>query len=308
MSPVVLREERFGYTEPNGTARYAAMIGFLVFLLVLFGALTSRHWSQKENRKPLLSKPLSDHQRNIVAQQVPLTKKLPVELHAKLGGKINVFLDQVEFIGCNGLDVTEEMKLSIAAQACLLVVNSDTWYDLLKTILIYPYAFKSHHKERNGYVVNERETVRTGESWSKGPVILSWAHSHFGASKSTDGHNVVFHEFAHQIDDLSGRTNGIPSLNSMERLKEWAAAFDTAFKSHVNSVRTGRKTLFDPYGASGPQEFFAVAVETFFERPQSFKSREPAVYEQLATFFRLDPSQWAEIHSPTEPDTSPRKL
>ena len=268
------------------------MTVYLVAVLFIVGAFSYMHWAHRQRRTRLLNTPLPDHQLAIVAEQVPLTKRLPDELRTKLGGKINLFLNQVEFIGCNGLKVTEEMKLSIAAQACLLIVNNDAWYDHLTTILIYPGAFKSHHEERKGYVVHEGETVRTGESWSRGPVILSWMHAQVDAANSTDGHNVVFHEFAHQIDDLSGRTNGIPDLDSIDGLKEWAEAFGAAYKAHVHSVQTGRKTLFDPYGASGPQEFFAVAVETFFERPKSFKHKEPAVYGQLAKYFRLDPANW----------------
>jgi MtfA peptidase len=107
----------------------------------------------------------------------------------------------------------EEMRLSIAAQACLLVVNIDTWYDNLRTILVYPSAFKSKRVRYKGYVVTERETVRTGESWARGPVILSWTHAREGAANDHDGHNVVFHEFAHQIDDLSGHTDGVPNLS-----------------------------------------------------------------------------------------------
>jgi Mlc titration factor MtfA (ptsG expression regulator) len=269
------------------------MTVYLVAVLIIVGAFSYMHWARRQQRKRLLDASLPDHQLAIVVEQVPLTKRLPDELRTKLGGKINLFLSQVEFIGCNGLTVTEEMKLSIAAQACLLIVNNDTWYDHLTTILIYPSAFKSHHEERTGYVVHEGETVRTGESWSRGPVILSWGHARVDAANSTDGHNVVFHEFAHQIDDLSGRTNGIPDLDSIDGLKEWAEAFDVAYKAHVHAVQTGRKTFFDPYGASGPQEFFAVAVETFFERPKSFKHKEPAVYGQLVQYFRLDPSNWA---------------
>ncbi len=268
------------------------MIAFLVFVLIAAGAFGYRYWSQQQTRKRLLATPLSDHQRGIIAKQVPLIQKLPVELHEKLWGKVNLFLNQVEFVGCNGLEVTEDMKLSIAAQACLLVANNDTWYDHLSSVLIYPSAFKSRHKERRGYVVNEQETVRTGESWSRGPVILSWAHSRFGAANDSDGHNVVFHEFAHQIDDLSGRTNGIPSLGSIDHLKDWAEVFATAYEAHVHSVENGRKTVFDPYGASGPQEFFAVAVEAFFEIPNTVEQKEAAVYEQLAMFFRLEPSKW----------------
>ena len=268
------------------------MTVFLILLLVAAGAFGYRYWSRRQIRTSLLATPLSDHQRAIVAQQVPLTRKLPSELRGKLEGKINAFLNQVEFLGCNGLEVTEEMQLSIAAQACLLVVNSDTWYDHLTTILIYPGAFRSRQTEHSGYVVTERETVRTGESWSRGPVVLSWEHTRQGAIDDRDGHNVVFHEFAHQIDDLSGHTDGVPNLDGNQRFADWARVFIKAYKSHVQHVQAGRKTVFDAYGAEGPEEFFAVAVELFFERPVTLRDKEPAVYEQLAMFFRLEPATW----------------
>lgn len=268
------------------------MMVSLILLLVVAGAFGFRYWSKRQIHTNLLAKALSDHQRVIVAEQVPLIRKLPSELRRKLEGKINAFLNQIEFIGCNGLDVTEKMRLSIAAQACLLVVNTDTWYEHLSTVLIYPNAFKSRQKERHGYVVTERETVRSGESWSRGPVILSWAHTKQGALNDKDGQNVVFHEFAHQIDDLSGHTDGAPNLSKSQKFADWERVFVKAYKSHVQHVQAGRKTVIDAYGAVGQEEFFAVAVEVFFEKPVALKREEPAVYEQLALLFRLEPSTW----------------
>lgn len=268
------------------------MIFLIILALVVAGAIAYRFRSGQQTRSRLLATALSDHERTIVAAQVPLTQKLPAELRGKLEGKINAFLNQVEFVGYNGLEVTEPMRLSIAAQACLLVVNSDTWYDHLHSVLIYPGAFKSRQKEHSGFVVTERETVRTGESWSRGPVILSWEHARQGAIDDRDGHNVVFHEFAHQIDDLSGHTDGVPNLNSSQSFADWARVFVKAYETHVKNVRAGLETVFDPYGAEGHEEFFAVAVEVFFEKPVALKRREPAVYGQLAMLFQLDPSTW----------------
>ncbi|MDF1715805.1 MAG: zinc-dependent peptidase [Antarcticimicrobium sp.] len=265
---------------------------FLVLLVAAAGVLGYRTWSRRRGRETLLETPLSDDQRAIVAEQVPLTRKLPQQLHSKLEGKINAFLDQVDFVGCNGLEVTEEMRLSIAAQACLLVVNSDTWYRHLTTILLYPGAFKSRQAEHNGYVVTEREIVRTGESWSRGPVVLSWAHSQQGALDDRDGHNVVFHEFAHQIDDLSGHTDGVPILDPEQRFADWARAFGPAYEAHVRQVQMGHRTVLDAYGAEGPEEFFAVAVEAFFEKPVELEREDPAIYAQLAALFRLEPVTW----------------
>lgn len=264
----------------------------LILILVVTGAFGLWHLSKRRTRAKLLAMPLSYHQRVIIAQQVPLIQKLPFELHSNLEGKINLFLHQIKFIGCNGLDVTQEMRLSIAAQACLLVVNSDTWYKHLQTILIYPSAFKSRGKKHDGYVVTERETVRLGESWARGPVVLSWEHSEQGALNDTDGHNVVLHEFAHQIDDLSGYTDGAPVLTRGHSLFEWERVFVEAYERHVQNIQKEHKTVIDAYGAQGQEEFFAVSVEVFFEKPADLKREEPDIYVQLSEFFQMDPVNW----------------
>jgi len=269
-----------------------SMPEFLILLLIVVLAFGVWQWSRRRRRKQLLVSALSEHQREVVALEVPLTRRLPASLRGAFEGKINAFLDQVDFVGCNGLEVTEEMRLSIAAQACLLVVNSDTWYDHLTTVLIYPGAFRSRQVRHNGYVVTERETARTGESWSRGPVILSWTHARRDALDDHGGHNVVFHEFAHQLDDLSGHTDGVPDLGRTQSFAGWEHAFLPAFNTHVQRVLAGHKTVLDAYGAEGPEEFFAVAVEMFFERPEVLKRHEPAMYQQLQLFFRLDPSTW----------------
>ncbi len=265
---------------------------FLTVLLLGAVALGGRYWVNRQRTAGLLASALSVEQRALVETQVPLVLKLPPELRGKLEGKINLFLNQVEFVGCNGLEVSEEMRVSIAAQACLLVVNSDAWYEHLNTVLIYPDAFKSMQTRHSGYVVVEREIVRTGESWLRGPVILSWAHSQQGAINATDGHNVVFHEFAHQIDDLSGRTDGVPNLGKNQTFSGWERVFVAAYKRHVRHVQARRRTVIDPYGAEGYEEFFAVSVEVFFERAAALKHAEPEVYEQLSQLFQLDPSSW----------------
>ncbi|MEM7426105.1 MAG: M90 family metallopeptidase [Pseudomonadota bacterium] len=267
------------------------MTYFVIILAVLAGAFGFRYWWRYRARAERLSTPLSDHQCAMVEDKVPLVLKLPAELRSRLEGKINDFLHQVEFVGCNGLEVTEEMRLSIAAQACLLVVNSEAWYDL-STVLIYEDAFKSREQRSDGFVVTEREEVRIGESWANGPVILSWAHTIKGAADSDDGHNVVFHEFAHQLDDSSGRTNGAPMLGEGQSYAEWEQVFVEAYERHLRDVGNEAPTVLDAYGAKAPEEYFAVAVEAFFERPAALKRDEPAVYEQLSEFFRLDPVTW----------------
>ncbi len=266
-----------------------------ILLTLLFlgaGTLVFRFWLSKREHMKLLSSELPEYQLAIIERSVPIVGRLPNELRRKLEGKVNVFLHQIKFIGCNGLEVTEEMQLSIAAQASLLVVNTDTWYQNLRTIFIYPNAFKSRRSEFHGHIVTERETIRIGESWTRGPVILSWADVKHGAAHDRDGINVVFHEFAHQIDDLSGHVNGIPVLNKDQSYADWARVFVDAYERHVRNVGNGHRTVFDSYGAVGPDEFFAVAVEVFFEKPASLKHEEAEIYQQLVKLFRLDPICW----------------
>ncbi|WP_375690583.1 zinc-dependent peptidase [Pseudooceanicola sp. LIPI14-2-Ac024] len=266
-----------------------------IFLgILLVAALAAVLWTRRQGstRARLLATPLTDHERAVVAQQVPLTRRLPAEFREGFEGRINRFRDQVDFIGCDGLDVTEEMELSIAAQAALLVVGSGAWYDTLRTVLIYPGAFTSQRTEHNGYVVTRRQVARTGESWARGPVVLSWAHSRQGAMNERDGHNVVFHEFAHQLDALSGQTDGVPVLARDQSYADWDRAFATAYARHVRQVQAGHRTVIDPYGAEGREEFFAVLVEAFFEKPGTLRREEPAIYDQMSRLFRLSPDEW----------------
>ena len=266
---------------------------FVAFILLIAGVVGFRYVARRRARAALLTTALTDHQREIVARQVPLLRRLPQELRQRLEGRMNLFLDQITFHGIRGLEVTEEMKLSIAAQACLLIVNTDMWYDNLRTVLLYPGAFKSRQRRRDGFVVTERESVRTGESWNRGPVLLSWAHSLSGSLNDHDGHNVVLHEFAHQIDDMSGHLNGVPLLGPDQSFAEWERVFMAAFETHVRAVERGHETVIAPYGAEGYEEFFAVSVEVFFERPRALKEEAPDVYEQLSRLFRLDPITWS---------------
>jgi Mlc titration factor MtfA (ptsG expression regulator) len=266
---------------------------FALIIITAVGAIGARIWNKRTQHKQLLETPLSDYQKDMVAEQVPLIRRLPHEMHSKLQGKISLFLHQVNFVGCNGLEITEEMRLSIAAQASLLVVNSDAWYTNLRTILVYPSAFKSKTTSHDGFVVRETEIVRLGESWARGPVVLSWKHTKLGAADDSDGHNLVLHEFAHQLDDLSGQTNGVPLLAKGQSFAQWERVFVTAYESHIRNVTAGRQTVLNAYGAENHQEFFAVAIEVFFEKPARLKEEEPEVYAQLSELLRLDPSTWA---------------
>lgn len=265
---------------------------FLFFCLLIVTALIVRHLLMWRKRKQLLATPLTAQQREIVLELVPIVRRVPASLGPGFEGKINLFLNQITFHGNDGLEVTERMKLSIAAQACLLIMNSPAWYESLRTILIYPSAFLANRNTHDGYVVHESNVGSLGESWDRGPVVLSWDHALQGGLNAEDGHNVVIHEFAHQLDSLTGRTNGVPILRKGQAFARWEKAMLSAYDHHVKSVESGQATLLDAYGAKNHQEFFAEAIVTFFEKPEHLRREEPALYLQLAKLLGLDPAEW----------------
>lgn len=271
------------------------MVLWLGLLAALLGAafIAHRRFARKKKRKQLLASPLTDRQRATVHRLVPIVQRLPDHLHPRLEGKINLFLDQITFRGQNGVEVSEDMKLSIAAQACLLIVNSSVWYETLRNVLIYPSAFLTHRDTHDGYLVHENKSATLGESWARGPVILSWDHALQGGLRAQDGFNVVIHEFAHQLDGLTGQTNGIPVLRKGQAYADWERAMLDAYNDHVERIESGHHTLIDPYGATNHQEFFAEAIVNFFEKPEALRREEPALYSQLATLLALDPVQWS---------------
>lgn len=270
------------------------MTSWIVFggLLLVAGLLAARWVWRRQRRKDLLASPLSAEQRAVVERLVPLVTRLPEPLRASLEGKMNLFFDQVTFRGINGLEVTEAMRLSIAAQACLLIVNSPAWYTTLRNVLVYPAAFTTGRGTPDGHLVHEDRHGLLGESWAHGPVVLSWDDALHGGLDERDGHNVVIHEFAHQLDGLSGHVNGIPNLREGQRYAGWERAMLEAYEDHIERLEQGERTLIDPYGATNHQEFFAEAIVTFFEKPQALRREEPALYAQLQQLLAIDPEQW----------------
>ncbi|WP_126174540.1 zinc-dependent peptidase [Altericroceibacterium xinjiangense] len=269
------------------------VLPFLLLGLLIVAVLFYRHVSSRRKREQLLTTPLTSDQRKTVAKLVPIIRRLPASLLPQLEGKMNLFLDQITFHGNQDLEVTDEMKLSIAAQACLPIVNSPVWYDTLRTILVYPSGFRTGRNTHDGFVVHESDIGTLGESWARGPVVLSWDHALQGGLDAEDGHNVVIHEFAHQLDSLTGHTNGLPILRKGQAFLGWEKAMLDAYHGHVERVESGRPTLVDAYGATNHQEFFAEAIVTFFEKPQALRREEPALYAQLAELLALDPARWA---------------
>jgi len=251
-----------------------------------------------------LARPLSASQLAILERNVLQYAGMGREERARLQRLVQQFLHEKNFVGCAGLEITEEMQVTIAAQACLLVLGraGDAMpakvYPSLHAVLVYPGAFLVPRREVDAAgVVTEQRQDLLGESWGDGRVILSWDHVRRGAPDAwhEDGqahHNVVLHEFAHQLDSESGNTNGAPYLGSTERYRSWSEVLSRNYADLRRDAMWGRHGVLDHYGASNPAEFFAVATESFFEQPHALAARHPDLYGEFLKYFRVDPRAW----------------
>jgi Mlc titration factor MtfA (ptsG expression regulator) len=243
-----------------------------------------------------LSEPFPEHWRDVLRRSVVHYARLPDDLRRRLEERVQVFVAEKNWEGVGGLEVTDEMRVTIAAQACLLVLAfDDEYYDHVLSILIYPTAFVTRDVQitRAGVVIQDRE-ARLGEAWYRGPVIVSWEDALAGGRQTDPGHNLVLHEFAHQLDMLGGRDlDGTPPLPSRELAARWADVMEAEYQQLRRDCRSHRRRpLLDCYGATNRAEFFAVATETFFERPTALSSRHPELYDILAAYYRQDPREY----------------
>jgi Mlc titration factor MtfA (ptsG expression regulator) len=250
--------------------------------------------SKKKRRRELMKQELPGAWLSIVKRNVLYFSCLPPTYRLRLQGLIQVFLREKHFEGCGGLEITDEIRLTVAAQACVLILGLENeFYPRLQSILVYPsvYIGRIHQRLPDGTVI-ESPQARLGETWSQGSLVLAWDDVQRGAYFIHDGHNVVFHEFAHQLDLESGGADGTPLLPSRSRYVTWARVLGREYKSFLGDLEHHRRTLLDEYGATDPAEFFAVATEFFFENPVQLRDRHPSLYEQLKLFYKQDPASW----------------
>ncbi len=201
----------------------------------------------------------------------------------------SLFLQRKTLSGMQGLNLSPEMVVAIGAQASLLILKLDLdYYDGWSTVLVYPSAFRVTRDISDDVgVVRRQEQMLSGESWSRGPVILSWDDIEADLSSCQAGHNVVIHEFAHKLDMLNGRANGMPPLHGDMLREQWTKIFSQAFE-HLQKELVHHRPGINAYGATAPAEFFAVASEYFFTDGQSLCQHYPAVYAELVSFYRQD--------------------
>jgi Mlc titration factor MtfA (ptsG expression regulator) len=196
--------------------------------------------------------------------------------------------------GCGGLDLSEEIKVTIAAWACVLLLHREVdYFSRLTTILVYPSAYIASATSSIGAgVIREEDQVRLGEAWKSGVVVVSWANIRATARGRNHGENLVLHEFAHQLDMEDGVADGTPRLARRSHYPRWTEVMGYEYERLRRDAELGRYSVLDKYGATNPAEFFAVATECFFEKPIVLSRRHPELYDAFKLYYHQDPARW----------------
>jgi Mlc titration factor MtfA (ptsG expression regulator) len=265
------------------------IVAIIAVALGVLAWLIAAPWWRARRRAARMAEPLPGNSVAAIDRNVPPVRSLPPPLRARLESLMSAFLAEKQFIGCNGLVVTDEIRSTIAALACLLVLGRRGHYDELHSILVYPTAFWVEDEvEDEAGVVGQRRRVLSGEAWESSRIILSWEDVLEAARFPGEGYNVALHEFAHYLD-----AEGLGLASGERAIAAWADDLSGEFESLFDAVDRGEYTFLDPYAAEDEAEFFAVATEDFFERPTELRTAHPRLYALLQEFYALDPASWA---------------
>jgi Mlc titration factor MtfA (ptsG expression regulator) len=247
-------------------------------------------WLKRLRRKRLLANPFPSDWTQIL-DAIPHVAALDGDLRPHHQDLTQIFLAEKDFEGCGGLELDDEIRVSIAGLATILILGmTDYVFDNVQSILVYPDAFTAQQKVEIAPDLSlEDESERLGEAHYRGPVILAWAEIEDDIANPWMSQNLVFHEFAHQLDMLNGEADGVPNL-PRELREPWAQVMEKEYRRLRKKARRKRDTLIDPYGASAPAEFFAVVTEAFFDAPRDLAIEHPALYELLRQYYGQDPT------------------
>ncbi|NOY75054.1 MAG: zinc-dependent peptidase [Kiritimatiellaeota bacterium] len=252
--------------------------------------------ASKRRREAVMNAPFPLEWERIIKKNIAVYEKLSESERFELKRLTLLFLDGKEFEGCGGLEITDEIRVTIAAEATLLLLNRNITesYPKLHTVLVYPHAYVASSRDVIGAqgTIEDVPSVRLGEAWQDGEIVLAWDHAKNGSRDFDDGQNVVLHEFSHKLDQASGTANGAPILKDRSSYKTWGMALNHDFRELREKVERHKKDVIDSYGATNPAEFFAVATETFFEKPGRLKEKHPELFEELRKYYNLDPEDW----------------
>lgn len=277
-----------------GSVSALVALGLVIVIAGVIGATLAapalvRLW----RRQRITRRPFPAAWRDILRRRVPLARELPAAQQLRLKKHVQVLLAEVPFIGCAGLAIDDEMRVTIAAQAAFLLLGRGGSFGNLREVLVYPSHFLVPRSEAGaGGVVHEGRDVLSGQSWQRGQVIVAWEAARDGAADPHDGANVVMHEFAHQLDQDTGAANGAPYVGRGALQQAWARVMNEEFDVLRSRLARAEPGLIEPYAGTSPAEFFAVTTELFFEKPGALAAERPALYEQLKRCYRLDPGSW----------------
>lgn len=248
-------------------------------------------WSRERHRRDLLATPFPDAWRGYLSANVAFAARLTPPERAKLEDSLRILVAEKSWEGLSGLEITDEIQVTIAAQACLLTLTRErSDYPRVGSILVYPTAYVIPSRKIEGRIVTEAVLPVEGEAVLSGHVVLSWQDALAGGRGLSDGHNVVFHEFAHQLDMEAGNADGVPPLDTDAQSNNWSEVFSAEYQALTAALEQGHQTFLDPYAATNAAEFFAVATESFFERAAAMQRHHPRLYDALRGFYRQDPA------------------
>lgn len=247
-------------------------------------------WLKKRRRQKLIRQPFPQEWKQYLEANVALYHSLNDREKQLLHDRLRIFLAEKNWEGCGGLELTEEIKVTVSGQVCLLVLGIEPaiYFDKVRSVLIYPSGYLAEEED-------ELSEARSGEAWYRGPVVLSWADVQYDGRHPQYGRNLVFHELAHQLDMLDGWIDGTPPLKNQEQYDRWRRVMTKEYQRLVRSAENGRPTLLDHYGATNEAEFFAVATECFFTQPLEMVQRHPVLYDLLREYYHQDPAR--RLHS-----------
>jgi hypothetical protein len=263
------------------------------------------HWIRDHNREEIRLRPFPPEWEALVRRNLPHYDLLNDAERTELHATIQVFLEEKDWEGCGGLDLTDEIRVTIAAEACLLLLGlPHDYYRNVESILVYPSTvLLPEHQPGVFERVNapiETATPILGQAIVQGAVILVWDAVLHGARHPEQGHNVVIHEFAHKLDMLDGTADGTPPLVDHDQLAAWVEVCSREFLRLRDLTGQGQKTFLDAYGAKNEAEFFAVATEEFFNRPLVLQKHSADLYAVLSAYYRQDPAERVQRVSPVE--------
>jgi Mlc titration factor MtfA (ptsG expression regulator)/Flp pilus assembly protein TadD len=249
---------------------------------------------KNRRRRKLLAQPLPEAWRGAIERNVAVYALLSEAEKQRLEDAVKIIVAERPIVGCQGLVAGDEMKVTIAAQAALLLLGEEGYYfDRLPSVLVYASAYSHRHSLGAQHPVDE-DAVMFGEAWHRGSIVLSWPAVLAGGRDPRDGQNLVLHEFAHHLDSLDGEMGGLPPLPTQEAEDRWLDVFGREYDRLMDDVADGRRTVFDPYGTTSKAEFFAVATEAYFERPLEMRGAHAELFACFRDFYKVDPSAWFE--------------